>query len=72
MDSVRHSASGILLNLAKLGSSLKQDGLWAQFIIAPVCYIPHAAERPVTLYARHTLDKHKLFCCYHKLAKISP
>jgi hypothetical protein len=27
MDSVRHSALGILMNLAKLGSSLKQDGL---------------------------------------------
>jgi hypothetical protein len=27
MDSVRHSASGILLNLVKLGSSLQQDGL---------------------------------------------
>jgi hypothetical protein len=27
MDSVRHNASGILLNLVKLGSFLQQDGV---------------------------------------------
>jgi hypothetical protein len=27
MDIVRHSASGILMNIVKLGSTLKQDGL---------------------------------------------
>jgi hypothetical protein len=27
MDSVRHSASGILLNIVKLGSALQKDGL---------------------------------------------
>jgi hypothetical protein len=28
MDSVRHNASGILLSLVKIGSSLQQHGLW--------------------------------------------
>jgi hypothetical protein len=27
MDSVRHSASGILLNIVKLGAALQKDGL---------------------------------------------
>jgi hypothetical protein len=52
MDSVRHSASGILLNIVKLGAALQKDGLWAQFVISSVGYISHATARPVTLCIR--------------------
>jgi hypothetical protein len=67
MDSVRHSASGILLNLVKLGSSLQQDGMCANFkIFCLINFVCCSKSHHILSYnVKHLLAKYKSIVCCH-------